>query len=109
MKPLAWRECRVASVEIFEEEIQEAALTGLLETNHVRGATVSSLTDIPDHGIVNIQDGDLDSSWQSTGFTDTITITLPRPVAISRFEWEKDENIGNQGGSRSGGACGRNR
>lgn len=94
---------RVASITMFEEEIEETVLEGIVDSDHARGATFSSLTAIPDHGVDFLHDGDIDTSWVSTGFTDTVTITLLRKTTINRFEWEQDPQIGRQsGGLRSG-------
>jgi hypothetical protein len=59
-------------------------------------ATVSSDTAVPDHEVSKINDGDISSFWQSTGFNDTVTISLPAERTISRFEWEQDPNLGEQ-------------
>ena len=95
---------RVAAITIFEEEIDQTSLVGIIENNHALGATFSSLTETPGHAVGFLGDGNINTSWQSTGFTDTVTITLPRKTTINKFEWEQDENIGNQTGGRSAGA-----
>lgn len=95
---------RVISIQIFEEEISNTNLIGTIETDHVLGAVVSSLTVVPDQPITFIQDDNIRSFWQSTGFTDTITIALPRETIISKFQWEQDKRIGDQTGTKSAGA-----
>jgi len=95
---------RVASITIFEEEIDEAVLVGVIENNHAQGATFSSLSAAPGNSVSFLGDGDIDTSWQSIGLRDTVTITLPRKTIISRFEWEQDENIGNQTGGLFSGS-----
>jgi len=87
---------RVSEIIIYEEVVSESALTGTIETDHMRSAIVSSLTSTPDHGPDQLQDGDLDTYWQSSGFTDTLTITLPRESPITRLEWELDQDFQNQ-------------
>jgi len=40
-----------------------------------------------------LKDENVSTYWQSTGFVDTLTITLPRKSPITRFEWEVDQDF----------------
>jgi len=87
---------RVAEVVIYGEVFEEALLQGTLETNHMLSASVSSTTDTPNHSIGLINDDDISSYWQSTGFTDTITISLPSARPVTGLEWSIDPNLSAQ-------------
>jgi len=87
---------RVSEIIIYEEVSSESAIIGTIEINHMLSATVTSLTSTPDHDPAKLKDGDLGTYWQSTGFTDTLTITLPRERPITRLEWQLDENLQDQ-------------
>ncbi len=84
---------RVAKIIFYEEVSTESALTGQIDTNHMVSATVTSLTQTPDHEAGKVNDGDISSFWQSTGFTDTLTISLVDERAITRLEWALDSNL----------------
>lgn len=87
---------RIASVTVYEEVIEEAALLGTISTDHARNATVTSTTQVPERSPSNLVDGDSRTFFQSTGFTETITLTLDAPRTIDRIEWEMSENFANQ-------------
>jgi hypothetical protein len=95
---------RVASIIIYEEEIEEATIVGTIDNNHARGASFSSLTSTPGHAADLLGDGNINTYWQSTGFTDTITMVLPRKTVIDRFEWEQGTQFGKQTDGLSTGA-----
>lgn len=84
---------RVAKIIIYEEISTESAITGNINVNHMASATVTSLTATPDHEITKINDGDISSFWQSTGFNDIITISLFNKRPITRLEWAIDPNL----------------
>ena len=90
---------RVAEIVMYEEVLEESILTGSVETNHMLSASVSSLTSTPDHAVGFINDGDLSSYWQSTGFSDTVTISLAAQRPITRLEWSRDPNLSAQSAS----------
>jgi hypothetical protein len=87
---------RVAEIVMYEEVVEETSITGVIETNHMLSATVSGGTATAGHDITKIKDGRVSSYWQSTGFTDTVTISLLAARPITRLEWEKDPNLGEQ-------------
>jgi hypothetical protein len=90
---------RVSEIVIYQEKLEVSELEGTIETNHMLSATVSSNTEVSDRGIGFINDNDVGSYWQSTGFSDTINITLPSAKPITRLEWEKDPNLAAQSAS----------
>ena len=92
-------ETRIVSVQVFEEESQAAVLQGTIETNHAWGSSATSTTFTPEHDASFLVDNDSRTFWQSTGFTDTVTVTLDSPKTIDRFEWEMDENYAKQVGT----------
>ena len=92
---------RVAKIVMYEEVTEETSITGLIETNHMLSASLGSNTATGGHEISKIKDGKIDTYWQSTGFTDTITISLPAARSITRLEWEKDPNLGEQSSAAS--------
>ncbi len=94
---------RVVEVIMYEEQTEAASAPGTIETNHMASASVSSNTFTPDHGTDKLKDGDISSFWQSTGFSDTITITLPGERPITHLEWELDSALG---ASTAGGSTG---
>lgn len=90
---------RVSEIVIYEEEVQVSEIQGAIETNHMLSATVSSNTQVSDHPIGDLNDNDVASYWQSTGFSDTVNITLPASRPITRLEWVKDPNLSAQSAS----------
>lgn len=92
---------RIIEVVAYEEDISTAVLEGTLETNHALSASVTSTTNTPDHEAFRLVDNNTRSYFQSTGFTDTITITLPEPKPIDRLVWVQDEQLGRQTGGLS--------
>lgn len=92
---------RVSEIIIYEEIIREAILEGQIDVNHALSATVSSNTQVPDHGPALMVDGDADTTWQSSGFQDVVTIQLPGVRRIHRLEWEKDPALGQASGNLS--------
>ncbi|KKN30272.1 hypothetical protein LCGC14_0835700, partial [marine sediment metagenome] len=88
---------RMNEMVIYEEIINDPVLSGTLDNNHSLVSTFSITgASVPDQGPEKMQDGKISTFWQSTGFTETITISLPIPALISRFEWEKDLQLGQQ-------------
>jgi hypothetical protein len=92
---------RVAYIIIYEEVVEVSSITGTIETNQMLSAAVSSNTSTPDHDANKLKDNDIDTYWQSTGFSDTVTISLPAPKDITRLEWEQDPNLGAQSAGAS--------
>lgn len=92
---------RVSEVVIYEEVINSAVLTGILDIDHAFSSSVTSLTHVPEHEAALMVDGQLDTFWQSTGFIDTITIPLTSVVPISRLEWDLDPTLGQATGNLS--------
>lgn len=92
-------ETRVVSVQIFEEESTVATLQGIIETNHAWGASATSTTYVPEHDARYLVDNNHRTFYQSTGFQDTITVTLDSPKTIDRFEWYLDEEYAKQVGT----------
>ncbi len=90
---------RVAEIVIYEEIFEESAIEGTIDTNHMLSATVSSVTSTPGHAVSFINDNDPSSYWQSTGFTDTVTISLSAARPITRLEWSIDPNLAAQSAS----------
>ncbi len=84
---------RVAEVVMYEEILEVSQLEGTFDINHMLSSTVNSLTSVPDHGPDQLKDGDSSSYWQSTGFRDTITISLTAKRPITRLEWTIDPNL----------------
>ncbi len=98
-------ETRVQSVTIYEEVFEESVLEGELVVNHALSAdSVTSLTNTPGREAANLIDGDLRSFWESTGFDDRLTITLPEVKTIDRVEWEKDQALDELSGGVGQGA-----
>lgn len=88
---------RMSEIVIYEEIISTLVVSGTIEYNHGLTATFTPAGEsVPDQGPELMGDGSLSTNWQSTGFTDTITITLDREATISRFEWEKDPALARQ-------------
>lgn len=92
---------RVKEIVIYEQSLQEATLTGDLEVNHSLSADFMSNTQAPGHASENMKDGKVETFWQSIGFTDTVTITLPSAKPISLLRWTLDPDIGRQTGRLS--------
>jgi hypothetical protein len=90
---------RLISVQIFEEGSQAAVLEGTIETNHAWNSAVTSLTNTPNHEASYMVDNDITTFFQSTGFQDTLTVTLDGAKQIDRFEWEMDEEYAKQVGT----------
>ena len=89
---------RLVSVQLFEEEVSAAVIQGVIDVNHAWGATASSLTFVPNHEPSFMLDNDNRTFFQSTGFEDTLTVTLAEPKTIDRFEWIMDEQYAKQVG-----------
>lgn len=87
---------RIVSVTVYEEVVEEAAIQGTIETDHAQGASITSLTEVPNQGPANMIDGVPRTFWQATGFSDTITVTLDAPRTINRLEWEMSQNYAQQ-------------
>jgi len=87
---------RVSEVVMYEEVSQDSILEGTIEINHMLSADVSAVTEVPDHAAGKVKDGDDSSYWQSTGFLDTLTISLAVKRPISRLEWSIDPNLAAQ-------------
>lgn len=87
---------RIVSVVVYEEIVEEANLVGTIETDHARGASITSTTQVPERGAVNMIDGSANTFFQSTGFQETITLNLPFARTINRFEWEMDQRYAEQ-------------
>lgn len=94
-------ETRVSEIVIYEEVLEEPALTGVIDINHMASASVSAVTSTPDHGAALVADGSISTYWQSSGFQDTLTISLAGPRTIHRLEWEKDPDLGQATGNLS--------
>jgi len=92
---------RVREVVVYEQAVEEATTIGEIEINHSLSATFASTTQVPGRSPDLMKDGRIDTFWQSTGFSDTISITLPEPRPISMLRWIFDPNIGRQTGRLS--------
>jgi hypothetical protein len=88
---------RMGEMVIYEETISAPVLVGTLDNNHGLSSTFSVTgASSPDHAPAFMGDGNISTYWQSTGFTSTITISLPAAAPISRLEWEKDPQLAQQ-------------
>jgi hypothetical protein len=88
---------RMNEMVIYEEIISAPVLSGTLDNNHSLASTFSILgNSVSGYGPELMKDGRISTYWQSTGFTETITISLPSPAPISRLEWEKDPLLAQQ-------------
>ncbi len=92
---------RVSEIIIYEEVVEESLLTGTIDINHMLSASVSSSTSTPGHPIDKLNDDDIGSYWQSTGFLDTVSISLPGTRDITRLEWAKDPDLSDQSAAES--------
>lgn len=91
---------KLVSVQVFEEDTVAATLVGTIDTNHAWGATATSLSPaVPDHDAFYAIDENNRTFFQSTGFEETITVTLDSPKTINRFEWDLDESYAKQVGT----------
>ena len=90
---------RVQSITIYDEAFEESAIEGEILINHALVASsVTSITDTPGHQPAQLVDGNIDTFWESTGFEDTITLTLPSSKPVNRIEWEKSQALDEQTG-----------
>ncbi len=88
---------RMNEMVIYEEVISDPVLSGTLDNNHSLVSTFSITgASVSEQGPELMGDGRISTYWQGTGFTATVTISLPSSAPISRFEWEKDPQLGQQ-------------
>jgi hypothetical protein len=88
---------RMNEMVIYEEIINDPVLSGTLDNNHSLVSTFSITgASVPEQDPSLMGDGNISTYWQSTGFTETVTISLPTSAPISRFEWEKDPQLAKQ-------------
>ena len=88
---------RMNEMIIYEEIINNPVLSGTLDNNHSLVSTFSILgNSVSDQGPELMGDNNISTYWQSTGFTETVTISLPTAAPISRLEWEKDPQLSQQ-------------
>jgi hypothetical protein len=87
---------RVSEVVMYEEVLEDATIQGTIETNHMLSAAVSAGTQVSNHEVGKLKDGNIRSYWQSTGFSDAITISLPTEKPITRLEWDLDPALSAQ-------------
>lgn len=90
---------RVSEIVIYEEQANIPTIEGQIDINQASSATITTLTQVPDKNPSRMIDRRLSTDWQSTGFQDTITISLPAARDVHRLEWELDPSVGKSSGN----------
>lgn len=94
-------ETRVSEIVLYEEQTEEAVVTGEVHNNRSLLAAVSSNTSVPARPPSLVKDGRVDTFWQSAGFQDRLVFDFPNPTTVTRLEWEKDPALGQASGNLS--------